>query len=179
MSLFHVVVTAAADYLTRREPHRRAHIERLQELRARGVLVGGGPAPDGRTADITYHAEDRTGLTHLIEDDPYWQNGVWQQYAPRMLSRFVDRLALPPPVVLDGSRRLTVVEGAAGDLAAGEVALVSLRDAGRVEFGGILEDGGVYALACTASEDEARRWLAEAGAWEGAPLTTRPLLYVL
>jgi uncharacterized protein YciI len=178
MSVFHVAVTAAADYLARREPHRRAHIERLQDLRARGVLVGGGPAPDGRSADITYRAEDRGRLARLIEEDPYWQNGVWREYVPKTLSRFVDRLALPP-VVLDGSRRLTVVEGPASDAAAAEAALVSLRDAGRVEFGGIGEDGRVYALARTASEDEARRWLAESGAWEASRLTTRPLLYVL
>ena len=50
MTVFHARVTAAEDYPTRRQPHRTAHLERLQDLRARGILIGGGPAPDGRTA---------------------------------------------------------------------------------------------------------------------------------
>jgi uncharacterized protein YciI len=50
VTVFHARVTAAEDYLTRRQPHRTAHLVRLQDLRARGILIGGGPAPDGRTA---------------------------------------------------------------------------------------------------------------------------------
>ena len=48
MIVFHVAITAAEDYLTRREGYRRGHIERLQGLRAASILVGGGPAPDGK-----------------------------------------------------------------------------------------------------------------------------------
>jgi len=154
------------------------HIERLQDLRARGNLIGGGPAPDGRTADVTYRAEDAGHVERLITEDPYWRGGVWKGHEVRPFSRFVDRLALPP-VVLDGSRRLTVVEGGAGDPGRAEAALVTLRDGGRVEFGGVVDDGRTYALVRSAAEDEARRWLAESGAFDAAHLTSRPLLYVL
>jgi len=39
--VYHIAVTPVADYVARREPHRRAHIERLQGLRAAGILLGG------------------------------------------------------------------------------------------------------------------------------------------
>lgn len=50
MTVLHARVTAAEDYLTRREPHRTAHLERLQDLRARGPIRAihatlGGRAP--------------------------------------------------------------------------------------------------------------------------------------
>ena len=54
MIVYHASIATADDYLTRREPHRRAHLERLQGLRAAGIVVGGGPAPDGRSADVFY-----------------------------------------------------------------------------------------------------------------------------
>src|SRR5581483_10151150 len=57
VNVFHMAVTTSADYVTRREPHRRAHIERLQGLRAAGILIGGGPAPDGRSADLFYRLQ--------------------------------------------------------------------------------------------------------------------------
>jgi len=69
--VFHIAITAAADYLTRREAHRRAHIERLQGLRAMGILIGGGPATDGATADLFYRLQQPAQLKHAIEEDPY------------------------------------------------------------------------------------------------------------
>ena len=52
MIVYHIAVTPVADYAARREPHRRAHIERLQGLRAAGILLGGGPSPDGTRVDL-------------------------------------------------------------------------------------------------------------------------------
>src|SRR5947199_9515423 len=83
MIVFHVAITAAEDYLTRREGYRRGHIERLQGLRAASILVGGGPAPDGKTADIFYRLQQPTQLKNAIEEDPYWTGGVWTRYEPR------------------------------------------------------------------------------------------------
>ena len=178
MTVLHVRVTTADDYLRRREPHRKAHIARLDGLRARGLVVGGGPAPDGRRAEIVYRAAGGARLRRLVEEDPYWRGAVWRAYAPRRFRHFVDRLA-PPAVVLDGTRRLTVVEGPPRDAASAPDALVQLRDAGRVEFGGVLDGGRALALVRSASADEAIGWLAHTGAWDPARLTARPLLYVL
>lgn len=178
MTVFHAAITVADDYLTRRERYRKSHIERFERLRARGVVVGGGPAADGRTADIVYRATDAARLARLIEADPYWRGGVWKAYAPRPFRFFVDRL-VPPPIVLDGTRRLTVVEGPADDAPSAPDALLVLREAGRVEFGGILDGGRPLALVRSASPDEAIGWLAGAGGWDPARLSARPLLYVL
>ena len=57
MIVFHMAVATSDDYLVRREPHRRAHLERLQGLRAAGILIGGGPSPDGKSADLFYRLQ--------------------------------------------------------------------------------------------------------------------------
>src|SRR5437899_9219360 len=110
MIVFHVAITAAEDYLTRREGYRRGHIERLQGLRAASILIGGGPAPDGKTADIFCRLQQPTQLKNALEEDPYWTGGVWTRYEPRSFAQFVEPWELVP-VVLDGPRNATLVEG--------------------------------------------------------------------
>ncbi len=157
MIVFHIAVTAAADYLTRREGHRRAHIERLQGLRAAGILIGGGPAPDGKTADLFYRLQQPGQLTHAIEEDP------WEHV----------------PVVLDGSRKVTLVEGPVADRDMAQFALIELRGAGRVLFGGFFEGGETLALVTTADAPAAVGWFRDTGFWKPDALTARPLLHVL
>jgi len=176
--VYHVAITTVDDYLTRREPHRRAHLERLQGLRAVGILIGGGPAPDGRGADIFYRLQQPGQLKPAMEEDPYWVGGVWTAYRPRSFSQFVEPWEMPP-VVMDGSRKVTIVEGPTADHAMAQFALIELRGAGRVAFGGFFEDGGTLALARTADADEALRWFAETGFWKPDALAARPLLHVL
>lgn len=178
MVVVHVAVTCIEDYLTRREPYRRAHIERLVELRARGTLVAGGPAPDGRTADLFYRLTHPEALKPLIEEDPYRIGGVWTAYASRSFSQFVEPWTLPP-VVLDGSRRVAIVEGPATDHDTAQLALVELRGAGRLLFGGCFD--GPETLAALRSPDpvEAVGWLAETGLWTADRLAARPLIHVL
>src|SRR5437016_12740486 len=130
MIVFHVAITAAEDYLTRREGYRRGHIERLQGLRAASILVGGGPAPDGKTADIFYRLQQPTQLKNAIEEDPYWTGGVWTRYEPRSFAQFVEPWEMVP-VVLDGSRKVTLVEGPVIDHDMAQLALIEMRGAGR------------------------------------------------
>src|SRR2546422_9962015 len=80
MIVFHVAITAAEDYLTRREGYRRGHIERLQGLRAASILIGGGPAPGGKTADIFCRRQQPPQLKNALEDGPYWTGGGWTRY---------------------------------------------------------------------------------------------------
>ena len=178
MIVFHIAVTAAADYLTRREGHLRAHIERLQGLRAAGILIGGGPAPDGKTADLFYRLQQPGQLTHAIEEDPYWVGGVWTDYAPRSFTQFVEPWE-HVPVVLDGSRRVTLVEGPVADRDMAQFALIELRGAGRVLFGGFFEGGETLALVTTADAPAAVGWFRDTGFWKPDALTARPLLHVL
>lgn len=178
MIVFHIAVTAADDYLTRREGHRRAHIERLQGLRAAGILIGGGPTPDGTTADLFYRLQQPAQIKHAMEEDPYWLGGVWTRYEPRSFSQFVEPWEMVP-VVLDGSRRATLVEGPTAQHDMAQFALIEMRGAGRIAFGGFFEDGGTLAVARTADADEARGWFRETGFWKPDALTARPWLHVL
>lgn len=178
MIVFHVAITAADDYLTRREAHRRAHLERLQGLRAAGILIGGGPAPDGRTADIFYRLQQPAQLEHAIEEDPYWTGGVWTRYEPRSFAQFVEPWEMLP-VVIDGSRKVTIVEGPTADHDMAQFALIEMRGAGRVHLGGFFEGGRTLALAKSADPQEAIGWFAETGFWKPGALTARPLLHVL
>jgi uncharacterized protein YciI len=176
--VYHIAVTTADDYLSRRGAHRRAHLERLQGLRMAGIFVGGGPAPDGTMAELFYRLQQPWQVKNAMEEDPYWTAGLWTAYTPRSFSQFVEPWELVP-VVLDGSRPATLVEGPTHDLVAAPFALIELRGAGRITFGGFFEDGGLLALARSGDAEQARAWFAESGFWKVESLTTRPLLHVL
>jgi uncharacterized protein YciI len=173
-----MAVTTSADYITRREPHRRAHIERLQGLRAAGILIGGGPAPDGRSADLFYRLQQPQQIKNAMEEDPYFLAGAWTGYTSRSFSAFVEPWEAVP-VVLDGSRAATIVEGAVENLDMAQFALIELRGAGRLAFGGFFEDGGTLAVLKTPRAEDALAWLRDSGFWKSDALTARPFLYVL
>ena len=178
MIVFHIAVTAAEDYLTRREAHRRTHIERLQGLRAVGILIGGGPAPDGKTADVFYRLQQPGQLKNAIEEDPYWMGGVWTGYTPRSFTEFIEPWQMIP-VVLDGSRRVTIVEGPTAEHDMAQFALIEMRGAGRLAFGGFFENGQTLALVNSADAEEALGWFRETGFWSADRLTARPFVHVL
>jgi uncharacterized protein len=176
--VFHVAVTPSPDYLTSREPHRRAHIERLQGLRAAGILIGGGPSPDGTAVDLVYRLQQPGQIKHAMEEDPYWTSGAWTAYEPRSFTQFVEPWEMVP-VVLDGSRRATIVEGTTADHDMAQFSLIEMRGAGRLSFGGFFEGGGTFAVLNTADGAEALTWFAETGFWKPGDLTARPYLHVL
>ena len=178
MLVYHARITAAEDYFERRTPHRGAHLERLVGLRAQGLLVGGGPAPDGRTADISYRVAQPSDIVQLIEEDPYFLAKVWTGYALRTFAQFIEPWELPP-VVTDGSRRVMLVEGTAEQPDMATFALIELRGAGRLAFGGFFGEGATLALLKTPDPDAALGWLAETGFWKDGSLTARSLLHVL
>lgn len=178
MIVSHVFITTVEDYPLRREPYRAAHLERLLALRARGLCVGGGPAPDGRTADILYRTEQPGDLTRLIEDDPYFTGGVWTAYSVRTFAQFLEPWEMPPPV-LDGSRRVTLVEGETADVEMASFALIEARGAGEMAFGGFFPDGQTLCLMRSADPAHAVARLDETGLWKAGSLRGRPLLFVL
>jgi hypothetical protein len=143
-----------------------------------GILVGGGPAPDGKMADLFYRLQHPWQVKNAMEEDPYWTGGVWTTYTARSFSQFVEPWDLVP-VVLDGSRQITIVEGPTTDLEAAPFALIELRGAGRIAFGGFFDDGRVLALARTEDGERARAWLADTGFWKVETLASRPFLHVL
>jgi len=176
--VYHVGVTTVEDYAAKREPHRRAHLERLQGLRAVSICLGGGPAPDGRRVDLVYRLQRPDQIKNALEEDPYWLGGAWTHYEPRSFSQFVEPWEMVP-IVLDGTRRAVIVEGPVEQHDMAQFALIELRGAGRLHLGGFFEDGRLWALTKTADAEQARGWFADTGFWKTDALTTRPLLHVL
>ena len=66
--------------LEKRQPYRQAHLDRLAELKKNGAIFALGPTKDTTKVFGIYEAEDETAVKKLIEDDPYWQNGIWTDY---------------------------------------------------------------------------------------------------
>jgi uncharacterized protein YciI len=176
--VFHMAVETVDDYVTKREPHRREHIARLQGLRANAILIGGGPAPDGRSADLFYRLQQSWQAKPAMEEDPYWIGRVWTTYTPRSFSHFVEPWEMVP-VVLDGSRVVTIVEGPVADLDMAQIALVEMRGAGTLAFGGIIDGGQTLVVMKTADAGAAKAALGEHGFWDSATLTARPFVWVL
>jgi hypothetical protein len=178
MTIYHAEVIAAPDYLERRAPHRQAHLERIVELRAKGIVIGGGPAPDGRAADLFYRVAEVDEITTLLEEDPYYANGVWTDYSLRSFVQFVEPWD-SPPVVTDGSRRATIVTGVASDPDMANFALIELRGAGRLAFGGFFDGAQTLGFFQARDPNDALGWVMETGFWKEETLVARSLLWVL
>ncbi len=178
MIVYHVGITTAEDYVGKREPYRKAHLERIAGLRQQGLVIGGGPAPDGRSADLFYRVQQAEDMKRLIEEDPYWMGGAWTAYNPRSFAQFLEPWELPP-LVTDGSRKAAIVEGLAPDVDMASFALIEARGAGRMAFGGFFPGGETLALMREEDPETAIQALSATGFWKDGSLKARPLLYVL
>ena len=69
--------------LEKRAPYRQAHLDRLAALKASGSLFTLGPTTDQEKVFGVYEASDEAAARQLVEDDPYWQNGIWTSYELR------------------------------------------------------------------------------------------------
>jgi hypothetical protein len=141
-------------------------------------LLSGGPSPDARRVDLVYRLQRPDQIKHAMEEDPYWVGGAWTHYEPRSFTQFVEPWEMVP-VVLDGSRTVTIVEGPVAEHDMAQFALIEMRGAGRLHLGGFFEGGQTWALMKTVDAAEARRWFADTGFWKTDALTARPLLHVL
>ncbi|USR90392.1 YciI family protein [Phormidium yuhuli AB48] len=66
--------------LEKRQPYRKAHLDGLAKQKESGVLVTLGPTEDNTQVFGIYEAEDEATVRKLIENDPYWQHGIWTEY---------------------------------------------------------------------------------------------------
>jgi uncharacterized protein YciI len=176
--VFHVAIQTGDDYLEKRAPHREAHLERLMALRARGLVIGGGPSPDGRRADVFYRVQQPEDLRRLVEEDPYFTGGVWPTYTERSFAQFLEPWELPT-LVTDGSRPVTLVEGVTADVEMASFALIEARGGGRMAFGGFFPGGETLAVMRGADAEKALAELRDSGFWHDGTLRARTLLHVL
>jgi uncharacterized protein YciI len=176
--VYHVAIRTGDDYVAKRAPHREAHLQRLMALRVRGLVIGGGPSPDGRTADVFYRVTRPDDLRQLIEEDPYFIGGVWPTYTERSFAQFLEPWEMPP-LVTDGSRPVTLVEGLTPDVEMASFALIEARGAGRMAFGGFFPGGETLAVMRGDDAGKAMADLRASGFWQEGTLRARPLLHVL
>jgi uncharacterized protein YciI len=71
------------DVLEKRAPYRQAHLDGLATQKENGVLITIGPTKDVTKVFGIYDADDEATVRNLIEEDPYWQNGIWTEYDVR------------------------------------------------------------------------------------------------
>ncbi|MBF2079995.1 MAG: YciI family protein [Synechococcales cyanobacterium T60_A2020_003] len=68
------------DVLTKREPHRQAHLDGLAKQKESGVLLTIGPTKDLTRVFGLYDADSEEVVRELVEGDPYWKHGIWTEY---------------------------------------------------------------------------------------------------
>jgi uncharacterized protein YciI len=66
--------------LEKRTPYRADHLVGLQAQKENGILTSLCPTTDNSKVFGTYEAEDEATVRQLIENDPYWKNGIWTEY---------------------------------------------------------------------------------------------------
>jgi uncharacterized protein len=67
--------------LEKRTPYREAHLQGLSAQKAQGILTALGPTTDNTKVLGTYEADSEETVRQLVENDPYWKNGIWTEYS--------------------------------------------------------------------------------------------------
>ena len=80
MEKFVVFGSYCEDAIIKREPFREQHLNRLKELKDRDILVTLGPTKCTKYFFGIFQAINENQLIDLIEDDIYWEKGIWTNY---------------------------------------------------------------------------------------------------
>ena len=80
MEKFVVYGKYCEDAITKRTPFREQHLNRLKELKDRDILVTLGPTKCTKYFFGIFQAINENQLIDLIEDDIYWEKGIWTNY---------------------------------------------------------------------------------------------------
>lgn len=186
---FHLVATNSADYFERRDrpfprelqnaeygaTHRLAHINRW--LATRDICRTAGPSIDGAIADTFLCTPDRKALDEFLRTDPYVVGGVWEKVD---IAPFVQITEFGATVeaCLDGSRRVTAIEGTLTSNPTVTAALEKMRSDGKLVVGGVREGDRFIAWVRPPEATEAVRLLGTYGI-EPDGLKTRTMVWVL
>ena len=68
------------DAILRREPYRKEHLNRLNNLKKNNILVTLGPTKCNRYVFGIFKSEDIEHIRSLIKEDVYWREGIWTDF---------------------------------------------------------------------------------------------------
>ena len=77
MEKFIVFGKYCEDAISKREPFRKQHLNRLGNLKDRNILVTLGPTKCTKYLFAIFNANSENELREIIEKDIYWQEGIW------------------------------------------------------------------------------------------------------
>ena len=80
MEKFVVFGRYCKDAINRRKPFREQHLGRLKSLKDKNILVTLGPTKCAKYLFGIFNADDESQIRSLIEEDIYWQKGIWINY---------------------------------------------------------------------------------------------------
>ena len=77
MEKFIVFGEYCEDAINKMGPYRKQHLNRLEDLKNKNILVTLGPTKCTKYLFAIFNANDENELRELIERDIYWQEGIW------------------------------------------------------------------------------------------------------
>ena len=80
MEKFIVFGTYCDDAINKRKPFREQHLYRLKVLKDKNILVTLGPTKCTKYVFGIFNAIDETQIRNLVEEDIYWEKGIWIKY---------------------------------------------------------------------------------------------------
>jgi uncharacterized protein len=85
--IFVIEATYAPDVAETRPRHRPAHLARMAELRAAGIVLEAGGFPDMSGSLLLVRAADADAALDLAAQDVYMREGVWVEVRARPFVR--------------------------------------------------------------------------------------------
>ena len=80
MEKFVVFGKYCEDAINKREPFREKHLDRLKSLKDKNILVTLGPTKCTKYLFGVFNAVNESQIRNLIEEDIYWEQGIWIKY---------------------------------------------------------------------------------------------------
>ena len=72
--------TYSEDALEKRTPFREEHLNRLSELKDRGILLTLGPTRCNRFVFGIFLGDEINYIRSLVKEDIYWKEGIWTSF---------------------------------------------------------------------------------------------------
>jgi uncharacterized protein YciI len=82
-----IQATYAPDAAETRAPFRAAHLAKVAELKAAGVIVEAGAFTDVSSSMLLVRAESEQAALDIARQDVYMQNGVWVELRAKPFGR--------------------------------------------------------------------------------------------